>query len=383
MYFRLPTRVRIEPGCSREAGAVCRSLGSRRALLVCDPALVGGHFLNGVEASLRAADVALEREAEIESNPRAGTVDVLAERARDSGTDVVVAVGGGSAIDAAKAVAMLAANEGSIEDYVGRGRYAHPPRPFVAIPTTCGTGSEVTWVSVVTQPARSAKLSIKGETMFPDHALVDPDALATLPARVVAWTAVDALTHAVEAYTCSVSNPATDALAEQAVRLVFAHLREAWVDVAGRPAAREGLARAATIAGMAFGNADVAGVHCLSETIGGRWDVAHGLANAVLLAPVLRHHLPAIEEKLASLAPAAGVALPPGSPPAERALAVIEAIEKLTTDVSIPSFRSLGIPPSELGWIAERAVENNSNGSNPRPMDAGAYRQILDSLAGA
>jgi len=382
MYFRLPTRVRIESGCSRQAGEVCSGLGARRALLVCDPALVGGHFLNGVEASLRAAGVALEREAEVESNPRTGTVDVLAQRARSSGADVVVAVGGGSAIDAAKAVAMLAANEGSIEDYVGRGRYPNPPRPFVAIPTPCGTGSEVTWVSVVTQPARSIKLSIKGETMFPDHALVDPDALATLPARVVAWTALDALTHAVEAYTCTVSNPASDALAEQAVRLVFAHLREGWVDVAGRPAARLGLARAATIAGMAFGNADVAGVHCLSETIGGRWDVAHGLANAVLLAPVLRHHLPAIEDKLARLAQPAGLDLPPTAPAAERASAFIGAVSKLTADVSIPSFDSLGIPKKEFDWIAERAVENNSNGSNPRPMDASAYRRILDSLTG-
>jgi alcohol dehydrogenase len=275
---------------------------------------------------------------------------------------------------------MLAANDGTIEDYVGRGRYTNPPLPFVAIPTTCGTGSEVTWVSVVTQPARSAKLSIKGESMFPDHALVDPDALATLPPRVVAWTALDALTHAVEAYTCCVSNPASDALAEQAVRLVFAHLRETWVDVAGRPGAREGLARAATIAGMAFGNADVAGVHCLSETIGGRWDVAHGLANAVLLAPVLHHHLPAIEEKLARLATAAGVAPSASAPVAERALAFVEAVEKLTSDVSIPSFESLGIPRKDFDWIAERAVENNSNASNPRPMDAPAYRRILESL---
>jgi alcohol dehydrogenase len=133
---------------------------------------------------------------------------------------------------------------------------------------------------------------------------------------------------------------------------------------------------------MAFGNADVAGVHCLSETIGGRWDVAHGLANAVLLAPVLRHHLPAIEEKLARFAPAAGVALPATAPDSERARAVIEAIEKLVSDVGVPSFASLEIPRGELGWIAERAVANNSNDSNPRPMDAAAYRGILESLVG-
>lgn len=379
MFFRVPTRIRLAPGCAREAGAACRELGARRVFLVHDPGLSGGPALATVSESLLAAGLALEPASELESNPRTATVDALAGRCRDLRCDLVVGLGGGSALDAAKAAAMLAANPGRIEDYVGRDRYPRRPLPFVAVPTTCGTGSEVSWVSVLTQPERGLKLSVKGESMFPACALVDADLLATLPARVVAFTALDALTHALEACTCRFANPIGDALAERAVALVFAHLHAGWADIAGNAAAREGLMQAATLAGLAFGNADVAGVHCLSETLGGRWDVPHGLANALLLAPVLRYHSIHVEKQLARLAALVGAGRA-DAPPRERALALLEALERLVAGAGIPGFASLGIGPEHFAWIAARAVENNSNAANPQEMTAAKYNEILSGL---
>jgi alcohol dehydrogenase len=378
--FRAPTRVRIAPGCAREAGAVCRELQARHVLLVHDPGLLGTPGLATVRDSLSAAGLAASVASELESNPRTSTAEALGARARTEGCDVVLGLGGGSALDAAKAAAMLATNPGTAQDYVGRNRYPHRPLPFVAVPTTCGTGSEVTWVAVLSAPAARRKVSVKGESMFPAWALVDADLAASLPARVVAWSALDALTHALEAYTCRLANPVSDALAERAAALVFAHLRAAHADVAGARASREALMEAATLAGLAFGNADVAAVHCLSETIGGRWDVPHGLANALLLEPVMRYHLPVVAPTLARLAPAAGVAEARADDDA-RAEAVLQAVARLARDVDIPPFASLGIGAEHFDWIAAEAEANGSNAANPQAMTAARYREVLDALA--
>jgi alcohol dehydrogenase len=232
----------------------------------------------------------------------------------------------------------------------------------------------VTWVSVLTVEERQAKISVKGETMFPDWALVDADLLRTLPGRLVAWTGADALTHAVEATTCRLANPVSDALAEKAVSLLLRYLRRAAADIAGDGEAREAVMRASTLAGLAFGNADVAAVHCLSETLGGRWNLPHGLANAVLLAPVTRYNLAACADKLATLE----TALPPGS--GSGAEGVLGAIEDLVRDLGIPSFRDLRVPAEDHPWIAERAARNGSNPSNPREMGPEQYLEVLGSL---
>jgi alcohol dehydrogenase len=269
---------------------------------------------------------------------------------------------------------MVIPNGGAAAGYEGRDRYTEKPLPFLAVPTTCGTGSEVTWVSVLTVEERQAKISVKGETMFPDWAIVDADLLRTLPGRLVAWTGADALTHALEAATCRLANPVSDALAEKAISLVLKYLRRAAADISGDAEAREAVMRASTLAGLAFGNADVAAVHCLSETLGGRWNLPHGLANAVLLLPVLRYNLAACEEKLASL----DAVLPSGS--GKGAEGVLAAIGSLVRDLGIPQFRDLGIPEDTYPWIAERAAQNGSNGSNAREMGVGEYLELLNGL---
>jgi alcohol dehydrogenase class IV len=385
MPFRLPTRAILEPGCLArlpEIAVGCLPGASRRVLLVTDRGLRATGLPERVAADLAAHSLTvIENGAthDIEANPRAATVDRLADWARGEGVNLVVGLGGGSVLDAAKAVAMLVPNEGRCEDYEGRNRAARPSLPFLAVPTTCGTGSEVTWVAVITHPERLWKMSVKGDSMFPDWALVDADLLKTLPPSFVAWTGLDALTHALEAVTGRAANPASDALAARAIHLLFRYLRRAAEDISGDAEARQGVAQAATLAGMAFGNADVGAVHCLSETIGARWDTPHGLANAVLLAPVLRSHLPAIEPQLAALEPV----LPggaTGADDAERAERVLLSVEALVRALRTPSFADLGIPREDHPWIAKRAAENGSNASNPRPMGPAEYLELLAGL---
>lgn len=364
----------MAPGCISRLPEVVAGYEPGRVLLVTDPGLEETGWPERVWQALAEREIEAITFDDVEANPRCSTVDRLAEWGQQEGVSLVVGIGGGSVLDAAKAAAMLIPNGGSAVEYEGRNRYGKEPLPFVAVPTTCGTGSEVTWVSVLTDEARQAKISVKGETMFPAWALVDSELLRTLPSRLVAWTGLDALTHAVEATTCRVANPVSDALAATAISLLFQHLRQAVADISGDAVAREAVMRASTLAGLAFGNADVAAVHCLSETLGGRWDVPHGLANAVLLAPVTRFNLSACAPKLATLESV----LPPGS--GSGAEGVLAAIESLVRDLELPAFRDLGVPPEEYSWVAERAVRNGSNPSNPREMGVEEYLEVLRGL---
>jgi alcohol dehydrogenase len=379
MPFRLPTRTVLEPGCVARLPEIAASYAPRKVLLVTDRGFRATGIPERVARDLAAQSLSVLTFDEIEANPRCATVDRLAARARGEGVTLVIGLGGGSVLDAAKALAMLVPNGGRCEDYEGKNRAAKPSLPFLAVPTTCGTGSEVTWVAVITHPERLWKMSLKGDSMYPDWALVDADLLKTLPPSFVAWTGLDALTHALEAVTGRAANPASDALAARAVSLLFRFLKRAVEDIGRDAEARQGVAEASTLAGMAFGNADVAAVHCLSETIGARWDTPHGLANAVLLAPVLRSHFPAIEKRLAALESTL-----PGGPTVaddeERAERFLVSVEALVRALRTPSFADLGIPRADYPWIAKRAAQNGSNAANPRPMGAEEYLALLSGL---
>ncbi len=356
----------MAPGAISRLSEIVATYTPERVLLVTDPGIEQTGWPERIWQALADREIEVLSFDDVEPNPRVSTVDRLADWGREENVSLVVGMGGGSVLDAAKAAAMAIPNSGSVAGYEGRNRYEKDPLPFIAVPTTCGTGSEVTWVSVLTHEERQAKISVKGESMFPSWAVVDSELLRTLPARLVAWTGADALTHAIEATTCRVANPVSDALAATAISLLFRYLRRAAADIANDAEAREAVMRASTLAGLAFGNADVAAVHCLSETLGGRYDVPHGLANAVLLAPVTRYNLHACKAKLATLG--------------ESAEAVLQAIEDLVRDLEIPGFRTLGIPEEDYPWIAERATQNGSNPSNPREMGTAEYLELLASL---
>jgi len=371
MKYHMPTEIVFGAGTIGELGRITsQRLRSSRPLLVTD---------KGVEAAGIAARVLqhltpLAVVNEIEPNPKHETVDRGGELARKLKPDLVIGLGGGSVLDAAKAIALLAANTGRIEDYEGREKYKSAPLRVLAIPTTCGTGSEVTWVSVITHAGRKFKMSIKGPLMYPAVALVDPDLLTTLPSQLVASTGFDALTHAVEAYTAKPATVFTDALAWESLRLIFRSLPEAYPDIGGNSTAREGMMLGSLLAGMAFGNSDVGAVHCLAESIGALYDTPHGVANAVLLPFVMEFNREAAGAKYARIAALAGVEAGNREEAAGR---LIEKILEFSRALSIPAFKDLGIPESDFELIAQKSFENNSNPSNPREATAADYLGIL------
>ena len=377
--YRMPTRVHIAPGCRARLPEVTVALGLERVVLVVDPGLTATPWPEEIGGILAGVEVSTYDR--VEPNPRTTTATRIAVLLRSSNADGVVALGGGSVIDAAKAAAMLATNSGKPEDYEGPDRYPNPPLPMIAVPTTCGTGSEVTWVSVLSHETSRRKISVKGESMFPNQALVDADLIATLPHDLIAWTGLDALTHAVEATTCTLANPVSDALAEKAIVLLFEYLERAVADIELDVPAREAVMRASTTAGLAFGNADVAGVHCLSESIGGMFDVPHGLANAILLAPVMRYHRPHVEQRLAELEALIDPSGDPRVPAAWRAGSFLDRLDGLTARLGTPFFSSFKIPATDFPAVAELAARNGSNGSNPQPMAEEDYLEILRGLS--
>ncbi|HCS49304.1 MAG TPA: alcohol dehydrogenase [Candidatus Aminicenantes bacterium] len=371
MKYHMPTAIIFGPGVLSELGGTVQDrLRSSRPLLVTDRGVVKA----GIAEKLISLLPATPTFDEVEPNPRHKTVDRGGEIARELKPDLIIGLGGGSVLDAAKAIALLATNPGRIEDYEGREKYKAAPLPVLAIPTTCGTGSEVTWVAVITHTGRQFKMSIKGPQMYPAVALVDPDLLMTLPPHLVASTGLDALTHAVEAYTVKPASVITDTLALEALPLILRSLPKAYQDIKNNSEAREGLMMGSLLAGMAFGNSDVGAVHCLAESVGSLYDTPHGVANAVFLPHVMEFNLEAAEARYARIASAAGIEA--GSQ-REAARRLIARIKELSRSLSIPSFQELNIPESDFRLIAEKSFANNSNPSNPREATAANYLDIL------
>lgn len=372
MRFHLPTRIVFQSGgLARAKDVVEQETGAGRIFVVTDQGVKRAGLLDKLRDQFPEIDVF----DEVEQNPRHTTVDRAGELVRQLRPRLVLGLGGGSVLDAAKAIALLGTNPGNIEDYEGRQKYSRPPLPTVAIPTTCGTGSEVTWVAVITHSGRRFKMSIKGPEMYPALALVDPDVLKTLPARLVAATGMDAVVHAVEAYTVKPATPITDTLALESLRLLFGSLEPAFLDIAGNRTAREGVMLGSLVAGMSFGNSDVGAVHCLSESVGALFDIPHGIANAVLLPYVMEFNLSVSAPRYARIARLLGIE---NEDPAEASRALVQEIKDLCRRLDISGFHQLDIHPEQFPEIAEKAVANNSNRSNPRVAGAADYRRILE-----
>lgn len=364
--FRLPVHVRMQPGCLDELPGYLAERHAGPVMVVTDAGVAATDWFATFRGHLTPALL----EDGVEANPRTTTVDAMAEKARQAGISVVVGIGGGSVLDAAKAVAMLLRNEGPVAAFEGKNRFPHGSAPFIAVPTSCGTGSEVTWVSVLTDPVAKTKISVKGDGMFPTAAFVDADVIASLPPRLIAATGMDALTHAVEAYLARGANPASDALALQAIRMLMQHLGPCVRDPS-RPESRARVMHASTLAGMAFGNADVGAVHCLSEGIGGLLDHPHGLLNTLLLVPVLRYQMPEIRDRLREISGFLDIPMPE---------TLLERLEGMIQGFPLGSWSDLGVSPDQFGDIARRAEANGSNPSNRRTMTARDYHVILASL---
>jgi alcohol dehydrogenase class IV len=367
--FRAPSPIQVGWGAFQETtAAVLAEAGVRRPLLVTDPIV---RHLSAVTQAVERLRPAVEFVAVFDAIPGEPTtreVEAGVAVLNSAGCDGVVAVGGGAVIDTAKALALLQVNGGDLPSYSGANRFPRPGIPLVAVPTTAGTGSEVTRFTVITDPETRVKMLIADDKMVPRAAIVDPSLTVEAPPKVTASAGVDALTHAIEAYVSRRANPLSDTLALSAIRRLIWSLPTAFAN--GRDAqARTAAAIGALEAGLAFSNASVALVHGMSRPLGAVFGVPHGIANAMLLPVVMAYSLPAASGRYRDVAQALGVPVDERDD-ASAARAGLEIVQSLCQTLGIPTLVGYGIDRSELESVAPKmaqdALASGSPANNPR-----------------
>lgn len=370
--FEMPTRIEYALGAVKRLPSEVAALGAEKVLVVTDKGVRKAGLDARIADLLTGAGVAFRVYDGVEPNPKDRNVEEGARLAREFGAQALVALGGGSPIDCAKSIGVLVSHGGDrIKKYEGKKTVVLPVLPWIAIPTTAGTGSEVTFSSVITDTEGKYKMTVKSPLMAAKAALVDPELTFTVPSHITASTGVDALTHAIEAYTVTCSEPISDAVALHAITLISKHLRDAVRD--GRNAeARAGMMLGSLLAGIAFSHSDVGSVHCMAESLGGIYDLPHGVCNAILLPYVMEYNMDYCRERYAKVAEMMGV-----QAVADGAAAAVESVRSLCQDVRLPTLSTLGIRRSDLDVLAEMSARNISTQSNPRPMDKNDYLEVF------
>jgi alcohol dehydrogenase len=372
--FHMPTHVLFGRGVSRDVAEHVTRLGTGPVLLVTDPGVRAAGLLTEVLGALHRLGIEVLVFEQVRPNPRDVDCMAGADLARAEGSDVLVAVGGGSAIDTAKCIALLVANRGHPRDWEDFGALQHDPLPTIAIPTTAGTGSEVSPSAVITDTLRKKKMNLFDVRNCPRVALVDPDLTLSCPPAVTVSSGMDALSHAVDSLHCRLATPASDALALEGARLVAKYIRPAFSTPADVEA-RCGMAQGSLTAGLAVGLTDVSGAHCLAEAMGGLYGHPHGYCCGVSLPPIMEFNLPVCEEKYARLAMAMGLDVSRGSDSA-LASAAIDAVRQLNLDLQVPALGTL-VRFEDLDVLGDKAAQNTSRPSNPRDADAAAFSDMF------
>jgi alcohol dehydrogenase class IV len=367
LKFEIPEII-FGRGALQQLGQCARRLGGDRVLVVSDPGVIASGWVDEARGYLKQEGLTSVVYDNVVSNPRAHQVDQGAAEYLRRECDVIIAVGGGSPMDCAKGIAILVSNHGRIEDYVGCNLISQPIPPLICVPTTAGTGSDVSQFAVIADVEKKAKMTILSRAIMPDISLIDPRLLQTKTRELIAATGMDALTHAIEAYVSSLSWPLTDPHASHAIKMVFRHLNEAVERKTLDPL--EGMAIASLEAGAAFSNAILGAVHALAHPLGGYYDIHHGMANAVLLPVVLRKNLDYAPEKYALIANAMGIDTR-GKSSREAAEQVPGRIEDLIKALHIPAKLSqLGVRKEDLPALARDAATDLCMMTNPQRFDA-------------
>jgi choline dehydrogenase len=354
-----------------------RALGMRRPLLVTDPGIVRAGLLERATAPLKASRLDFAVFDRVAPNPPIALVDEGATIYRQERCDGVIGFGGGSSMDAAKSIGVVAANGGSILDY----EWADPQPirqripPTICVPTTAGTGSEVTLWAVITDPKRKIKFNVGGTALLGAWvALIDPELTLDLPSAVTAGTGMDALAHAIECYTCAYAQPLPDSVALNAMEYVGQYLRVAYAQ-GHNVEARYKMSMAAMLGALAYGTESAGAAHAMSQSAGGVHDVPHGALTARLLGPVMEYNYLGEPQKFARIAQALGEDTRGLSvwQAAERAVA---AVYQLTADVEIPSLQELGFAEDEIPMLAKIAYQDPQTIGNPRDLNLQSYVKI-------
>lgn len=378
--FATTPRAIVRPGAATAPADWLAGLPGQRLFLVTDPGLVKAGVVAPVVAALEAAGRAVTVYHDVEADPPEARVLATVEAARAAGAETVVGLGGGSSLDTAKLVALLAATPQPLASIYGIGLARGPRLPLVQVPTTAGTGSEVTPIAIVTTPSQEKK-GVVSPLLYPDLAVLDADLTLGLPPAVTAMTGIDAMVHAIEAYTTRLKkNPLADSLAREALRLLYVNLPAVLADGRDREA-RSAMLAGSMMAGMAFANAPVAAVHALAYPLGGHFHVPHGLSNALVLAPVLGYNLPAAEALYAELA----AVLDPGQRFAGEAAAAAWFVDEMARLVAAMPFAQrlgeVGVAEKDLDLLATDAMKvERLLVNNPRDMTWQAARDIYASV---
>ncbi len=367
--FNIPSTVLTGAGASRELVPQLQRLGARRVLLVTDAFMVTSGLAGTVVREMENAGLAVALFAGVQPDPTDVNVRDGFRIFADQRCDTLVALGGGSPIDAAKAIAILTANPEPLSLYQGYHKIPRAGAPLVVIPTTAGTGSEVTKAAVITDTVRDVKMMMLDRHLLPAVALVDYELTLTMPRALTAHVGVDTLTHGIEAYVSRKATTLTDPLALTCIRLVAEHLETAWREPGNRPA-REGMMLAATLGGMAFANSSVALVHGMSRPIGAVFHVPHGLSNSMLLPAVTRFSLGAAPGRYATIAKTMRLC-PPEADEAAAGAALIQSLVDLNTRLEVPRLRDCpGLEPQKFESVLEKmaadALASGSPQNNPR-----------------
>ncbi len=365
--FYVRPRILYGPRSVREVGFEAGKLGGTRAVIITDKVLRQAGLAQKVADGLEGSGVALVGIFDdVPPNSEVRIVEQAAAFAREAGCDLLIALGGGSAIDTAKGANVLLAEGGSLLDYEGAGLLTRPLGPFIAIPTTAGTGSEVTIAAVIRDESQGLKLEFNSPFMMPDVAILDPELTLSLPPGLTAATGMDALTHAIESLVSLGTQPLSDALALGAIKLIAANLRQA-VQHGSDLEARGNMLLASNMAGIAFSNSLLGIVHAMAHPCGGRYGVPHGVANSILLPYGMEYNLPACMPQLADVAAALGVDTR-GMDDETAARAGIAAVRQLARDCGLPARLSeIGVPHDGLAQLAADALGDAMMFTNPVP----------------
>lgn len=374
--FFTPTQIIFGRGCTKQIADKAKKLG-KKTLVVTDKGLMKTGLVDPIIETLKAGGVDFDLWTDIVPNPRDVDIERGAEYAKAHGIDSLIAIGGGSSMDTAKAIGALMTNGGVCADWTD-GNLKHPIAPLLCVPTTCGTGSEVTHESIVNNTKTLEKDCIWGPENSVTTAMIDSTMIDHLPGSILGSTGMDALTHAVEAYVCKAANPLTDGIALTAIQLISDHILPAVKN--HDPESLDAMMAASTLAGIAFGNADVASVHSISEALGGFYDIPHGVANAIFLAPVSRFSLKGAVSRYADVAKVMGI---PGRGESLEALASrgIDRMAALAEELQIPKFNTFDqVNPKDFPRLAKTAANADETADNPVMMDEADFVEVMTAV---
>jgi alcohol dehydrogenase len=354
-------------GCVKEISRHAKDLGATKALIVSGKSRHGEQLALDIYKILEDAGLEGTIFAGADPNPTDTSVMEGAEIYRKEDCNFIVAVGGGSPMDCAKAIGIIVYNGGLINNYEGVGKVTKGIPPLITVNTTAGTGSEMTSFTIITDTTRHIKMAIVDPRITPEIAVNDPELMVSMPPALTAATGMDALTHAIEAYVSTMSTPTTDAAAIKSIELISKYLREA-VAHGEDVRTRDMMAHAEYLAGIAFNNASLGYVHSMAHQLGGFYNLPHGVCNAILLPYVEAYNKQVVPKRFADIASAMGEKVE-GLSPEEAADRAIDAIKKLASDIGIPSgLKELGAREEDLGLLAENAMQDVCRLTNPREL---------------